>query len=53
MQWVFQMFEGIDLLLILQNEQVVMRKVLNLGPNHLLIIRLLGEHTQNCYSPSN
>jgi transposase len=53
MRWVFQMFEGIDLLLILQNEQVVSRKMLNLNTDHLLIIRLLGEHTQNCYSPPN
>ena len=53
MRWVFQMFEGIDLLLILQNEQVAMRKVLNLNSDHLLIIRLLGEQVQNCYSPPN
>ena len=50
-RWVFQMFEGIDLLLIMQDEQVVQRKVLNLSPNHLQIIRLLGEQVQNCYSP--
>jgi transposase len=49
-RWVFQMFEGIDLLLILQDGQVVMRKVLNLSPDHLLIIRLLGKQIQNCYS---
>jgi hypothetical protein len=53
MRWVFQMFEGIDLLLILQDEQVVRRQVLNLSPNHLQIIRLLGEQVQNCYSPPN
>jgi len=53
MRWVFQMFEGIDLLLIMQDEQVVQRKVLNLSPNHLQIIRLLGEQVQNCYSPPN
>lgn len=51
MRWVFQMFEGIDLLLILQDEQVVQRQVLNLSPNHLQIIRLLGVQVQNCYSP--
>ena len=53
MRWVFQMFEGIDLLSIRQDEQVVMRKMLNLSPDHLLIIRLLGEQVQNCYSPPN
>lgn len=53
MRWVFQMFEGIDLLLILHDEQVVTRRVLNLTPIHLLIIRLLGPQVQNCYSPSN
>ena len=53
MRWVFQMFEGIDLLLILQDEQVVRRQVLNLSPNHLQIIRLLGVQIQNCYSPPN
>jgi len=51
MRWVFQMFEGIDLLLVLQDEQVVMRKVLNLRPDHLLILRLLGPQVHNCYSP--
>jgi transposase len=53
MRWVFQMFEGIDLLLILHDEQVVARKVLNLTPVHLLIIRLLGQQVRNCYSPPN
>ena len=51
MRWVFQMFEGVDLLLILQDDQVVQQKVLNLSPDHLQIIRLLGEQVQNCYSP--
>jgi transposase len=51
MRWVFQMFEGVDLLLILHDERVVMRKVLNLKPDHLLIIRLLGQQVHNCYSP--
>jgi transposase len=53
MRWVFQMSEGIDLLLVLQDEQVVIRKVLNLRPDHLLIIRLLGQQVHNCYSPPN
>jgi hypothetical protein len=32
---------------------VVARKVLNLTPVHLLIIRLLGQQVRNCYSPPN
>jgi transposase len=43
MRWVFQGFEGIDLLLILQDEQVITCKVLNLSPDYLQIIRLLGQ----------
>jgi len=53
MRWVFQLFEGIDLLLVLRNDHLVARKVLNLNPTHLLIIRLLGPHVQYCYSPPN
>jgi transposase len=53
MRWVFQMFEGIDLLLVRQDGQVVTRTVLNLTRDHLLIIRLLGPQVQNCYSPPN
>jgi transposase len=49
MRWVFQLFEGIDLLLIWHDEQVVLQKVLNLTPTHLLIIRLLGQQVRNCY----
>jgi transposase len=49
LRWVFQMFEGIDLLLVLQEEQVVSQKILNLNSDHLLIIRLLGKQVQNCY----
>lgn len=51
MRWVFQIFEGVDLLSILQDDRVIMRKTLNLSPDLLLIIRLLGEQVQNCYSP--
>lgn len=49
MRWVFQMFEGIDLLLVLQDEQVVTQKVLNLNSDHLQVIQLLGPQVQNCY----
>ncbi|MBN1453268.1 MAG: hypothetical protein JW963_19800 [Anaerolineales bacterium] len=50
-RWFFQMFEGLDLLLIMKNEKVVARKVLNLKPHHLVIIRLLGPQVQYCVSP--
>jgi len=52
MRWVFQMFEVIDMLLILRDDQVVSRQLLNLRPDHLKIINLLGPQVQNCYSPS-
>jgi hypothetical protein len=42
MRWVFQMFEEIDLLLILQDEQVAQQNVLNLSPDHLQVLRLFG-----------
>jgi transposase len=51
MRRVFQMFEGIDLLLILKDDQVVSHQVLNLKPDHLKIIHLLGQQMQNCYQP--
>jgi len=50
MRWIFQMFEGIDILLISQDGKIVARQVLNLRPVHLLVIRLLGKSVQNCYS---
>jgi hypothetical protein len=53
MRWVFQTFEGVDLLSILQDDRVIMRKMLNLSPDHLPIIRLLGEQVQIFYSPSD
>ena len=49
MRWVFQIFEGIDLLLISQNGQIVTRQVLNLRQVHLTVLRLLGPPVENCY----
>ena len=49
MRWVFQLFEGVDLLLIRQNGQVVARRVLNLHPVHRDILRLLGPPVEKCY----
>jgi transposase len=49
MRWIFQVFEGIDLLLVSQNGQVVDRQVLNLRQEHLTVLRLLGPPVENCY----
>jgi transposase len=65
MRWIFQVFEGMefaertlkssakpnfsDLLLVRQNGQVVNRQVLNLHPEHLTVLRLLGTPVENCY----
>jgi len=49
MRWVFQIFEGIDLLVVRRNGEVVSRQVLNLKPVHLTILQLLGPPVQNCY----
>lgn len=49
MRWIFQLFEGIDLLLIRQNEQTAVRHVLNLKPVHRDILRLLGPPVEKCY----
>jgi transposase len=50
MRWVFQVFEGIDLLIIRQNDQIVHRQVLNLQQKHLTVLRLLGPPVENCYN---
>lgn len=49
---VFQIFEGVDLLLVRNQGQVVFRQVLNLLPVHQQILRLLGPHVANCYRSS-
>jgi transposase len=48
-RWVFQLFEGLDILLIRQNELVVVRKLLNLRPVQQQVIALLGPQVQKCY----
>jgi len=50
MRWIFQVFEGIDLLIIRQNDQIVHRQVLNLQPMHLTVLRLLGPPVEKCYN---
>lgn len=48
-RWVFQMFQGLDILLIHQNGQVVFRKLVNLRPVQQQVITLLGPQVQKCY----
>lgn len=49
MRWIFQVFEGIDLLIIRRDDQSVTRHVLNLKPEHLTVLRLLGPPVEKCY----
>jgi transposase len=49
MRRIAQMFEGIDVLLIRLEGQIVARQVLNLTEVRLQIIRLFGPEVQNCY----
>jgi transposase len=49
MRWIFQLFEGIDLLIVHQNGTLINRQVLNLRSEHLVVIRLLGPPVENCY----
>lgn len=48
-RWVFQTFEGIDILSVWANGQRTSRQVLNLRSIHLQIARLLGPFVCNCY----
>lgn len=50
MRWIFQVFEGIDLLIVSQNGRVMSRQVLNLKQEHLTVLRLLGPPVEKCYN---
>jgi transposase len=50
MRRIFQVFEGIDVLLI-HTPQGTRRQVLNLKPIHLHILDLLGPEVRKCYIP--
>lgn len=49
-RWIFQQFEGIDLLLVRHHGHIVFRQVLNLRPIHLQVINLLGPEVAYCYA---
>jgi transposase len=49
MRWVFLLFEGLDILLVKQNDEIVLRQLLNLRPAQEQVIKLLGAQVQNCY----
>lgn len=48
-RWVFQIFEGIDVLSIWVDDQRTARRVLNLSQVHQQIIRLFGPRVRHCY----
>ena len=48
-RWVFQLFEGLDILLVKQNGQVMLRQLLNLRADQEQVIVLLGPQVQKCY----
>ena len=48
-RWIFQIFEGLDILLVKQNGEVILRQLLNLQPAQERVITLLGLQVQKCY----
>lgn len=48
-RWIFQLFEGLDILLVKRNEEVMFRQLLNLRPAQEQVINLLGPQVQKCY----
>ena len=48
-RWIFQLFEGLDILLVKQNGVVMLRQLLNLRPAQEQVITLLGPQVQKCY----
>jgi transposase len=49
LRWVFQIFEGLDVLSVWADGRLVTRQIMNLRPVHQQIIRLLGPQIQKCY----
>jgi len=48
-RWIFQLFEGLDILVVKQNGEVILRQLLNLRPAQEQVITLLGHQVQKCY----
>jgi len=48
-RWIFQLFEGLDILLVKQNGEVMLRQLPNLRPAQEQVINLLGPQVQKCY----
>lgn len=48
-RWVFQLFEGLDILLVKQNGEVMLRQLLNVRPVQEQVIILMGPQVQKCY----
>jgi transposase len=46
---IFQLFEGLDILLVKQNGELMSRQLLNLRPVQEQVITLLGPPVQKCY----
>jgi transposase len=49
LRWVFQIFEGLDVLSVWADGRLIAHQIMNLRPVHLQIIRLLGPQIQKCY----
>jgi transposase len=49
LRWVFQVFEGLDVLSVHVGDRLMTRKLLKLRPVHQQVIRLLGPQVQKCY----
>jgi transposase len=49
LRWVFQTFEGLDVLSVWADGRLITRKIMNLRPVHQQIIRLLGPQVLKCY----
>ena len=49
LRWVFQTFEGLDVLSVFTDDQLTLRQILNMRPVHQQIIRLFGSQVYKCY----
>lgn len=49
LRWIFQIFEGIDILSVREGNQRILHQVLNLQPVHYQVLQLFGPQVQKCY----